>query len=186
MLLRISVERAALYLGVAELIDPRPVRQLATLDLEWGRHTFPIESGAPIVLDPRVTSEARDGAAILRRLARLEESGEPETSPIRPVSVPDTGAALVSEPTAQALEQLAWLEGQTAAMNESVTLLTTLVANGPADGGTMADYRQAGSNISGAVLTLVQSQIKGEPLDGVAEVDALDVTRGPRAYGRAR
>lgn len=84
----------------------------------------------------RVTSEARDGAATLRRLARLEESGEPETSPIRPVSIPDTGAALVSEPTAQALEQLAWLEGQTAAMNESVTLLTTLVANGPADGGT--------------------------------------------------
>src|SRR5512140_3349604 len=51
------VERAALYLGVAELIDPWPVRQLATLDFDWGRHTFPIESGAPIVLDPRVTSE---------------------------------------------------------------------------------------------------------------------------------
>src|SRR5690349_20944445 len=52
------VERAALYLGVSELIDPWPVRQLATLDLDWGRHTFPIEAGAPIVLDPRVTSEA--------------------------------------------------------------------------------------------------------------------------------
>jgi hypothetical protein len=50
------VERAALYLGVAELIDPSPVRQLATLDFDWGRHTFPIESGAPVVLDPRVTS----------------------------------------------------------------------------------------------------------------------------------
>ena len=84
----------------------------------------------------RATAKARDGAATLRRLAKLEESGEPETSPIRPVSVPDTGAALVSEPTAQALEQLAWLEGQTSALTESVTLLTTLVANGPADGGT--------------------------------------------------
>jgi hypothetical protein len=51
------VERAALYLGIAELIDPGPVRQLATLDFDWGRHTFPIESGAPVVLDPRVTSE---------------------------------------------------------------------------------------------------------------------------------
>ena len=50
-------ERAALYLGVAELMDPRPVRQLATLDFDWGRHTFPIENGAPIVLDPRVTLE---------------------------------------------------------------------------------------------------------------------------------
>ena len=51
------VERAALYLGVAELIDPHPVRQLATLDFEWGRHTFPIENGAPVVLDPRVSGE---------------------------------------------------------------------------------------------------------------------------------
>jgi hypothetical protein len=52
------VERSACYLGVAELIDPLPLRQLATLDFHWGRHTFPIENGAPIVLDPRVTSEA--------------------------------------------------------------------------------------------------------------------------------
>jgi len=51
------VERAALYLGVAELLDPWPVRQLATLDFDWGRHTFPIENGAPIVLDPRVSVE---------------------------------------------------------------------------------------------------------------------------------
>jgi hypothetical protein len=49
------LERSAVYIGVAELIDPWPVRQLATLDFDWGRHTFPIESGAPVVLDPRVT-----------------------------------------------------------------------------------------------------------------------------------
>ncbi len=55
-------ERAALYLGVAELIDPWPVRQLATLDFDWGRHTFPIENGAPVVLDPRVTSEEMERA----------------------------------------------------------------------------------------------------------------------------
>ncbi|HEU4733441.1 MAG TPA: hypothetical protein VFT22_36360 [Kofleriaceae bacterium] len=51
------VERAALYLGVAELIDPQPVRQLATLDFPHGRHTFPIENGAPVVLDPRFSGE---------------------------------------------------------------------------------------------------------------------------------
>lgn len=51
------VERAALYLAVAELIDPGPFRQLGTLDYDWGRHTFPIEHGAPIVLDPRVTAD---------------------------------------------------------------------------------------------------------------------------------
>ncbi|MCW5803925.1 MAG: hypothetical protein KIT31_16240 [Deltaproteobacteria bacterium] len=48
------VERSALYLAASELIDPGPVRQLATLDTPIGLHTFPLESGAPIVLDPRV------------------------------------------------------------------------------------------------------------------------------------
>lgn len=48
------VERAALYLAVAELIDPAPLRQLATIDTPAGMHTFPVECGAPIVLDPRV------------------------------------------------------------------------------------------------------------------------------------
>ncbi|MBX3156803.1 MAG: hypothetical protein KF773_12425 [Deltaproteobacteria bacterium] len=48
------VERSALYLAAAELIEPGPVRQLATLDTAIGLHTFPLESGAPIVLDPRV------------------------------------------------------------------------------------------------------------------------------------
>src|SRR5206468_4130270 len=48
------VERSALYVAVAELIDPEPVRQLATLDTPIGLHTFPIENGAPVILDPRV------------------------------------------------------------------------------------------------------------------------------------
>jgi len=48
------VERSALYIAVAELIDPAPSRQLATLDTPIGLHTFPIENGAPIILDPRV------------------------------------------------------------------------------------------------------------------------------------
>lgn len=49
------VERSALYVAVAELIDPAPNRQLATLDTPIGLHTFPIENGAPVILDPRVT-----------------------------------------------------------------------------------------------------------------------------------
>lgn len=48
------VEKASLYLAVAELIDPHPVRQLATLELPIGLHTFPIENGAPVILDPQV------------------------------------------------------------------------------------------------------------------------------------
>lgn len=48
------VERAALYLAVAEFIDPKPVRQLATLDLPIGLHTFPVENGVPVILDPSI------------------------------------------------------------------------------------------------------------------------------------
>jgi hypothetical protein len=60
------LERAALFLGVAELIDPRPVRQLATLDTPFGLHTFPIENGAPVILDPRVPRNCLDcGVAFL-------------------------------------------------------------------------------------------------------------------------
>lgn len=49
------VERAALYLAVAEMIDPHPSRQLATVETPLGAHTFPVENGAPVVLDPRLT-----------------------------------------------------------------------------------------------------------------------------------
>jgi hypothetical protein len=54
------VERAALYVAVAELIDPEPVRQLATLDLPVGLHTFPVENGAPVILDPQVPRNCID------------------------------------------------------------------------------------------------------------------------------
>ena len=54
------VERAALYVAVAELIDPEPVRQLATLDLPVGMHTFPVENGAPVILDPQVPRNCID------------------------------------------------------------------------------------------------------------------------------
>lgn len=46
------VERAALYLAVAELLDPRPRRQLATeINPAGNLHTFPVEDGQRIVLD---------------------------------------------------------------------------------------------------------------------------------------
>jgi hypothetical protein len=54
------VERAALYIAVAEMIEPHPVRQLATLDTPIGLHTFPIENGAPVILDPRVSKDCLD------------------------------------------------------------------------------------------------------------------------------
>jgi hypothetical protein len=59
------VERAALYIAAAELIDPRPVRQLGTLDTPVGLHTFPVENGAPVILDPRVPRNALEGGMYL-------------------------------------------------------------------------------------------------------------------------
>lgn len=62
------VERASLFIAVAELIDPKPVRQLATIDTELGMHTFPLENGAPIVLDPRLPRNCLDcGVALLQK-----------------------------------------------------------------------------------------------------------------------
>jgi hypothetical protein len=63
------VERASTFLAVAELIDPKPVRQLATLDTPVGLHTFPIENGAPIILDPRVPRNCLDCGVYLAQSA---------------------------------------------------------------------------------------------------------------------
>jgi len=53
------VERAILYLAVAEVLDPEPVRQLATVDVSATmRHTFPVENGDPVVLDPEIRRNA--------------------------------------------------------------------------------------------------------------------------------
>ncbi len=52
------VERAALYLAAGELLDPRPVRRLATIETPAGFHTFPVENEAPVVLDPKVRRNA--------------------------------------------------------------------------------------------------------------------------------
>lgn len=52
------VERSATYLAVGELVDPGGYRQLATIDTPLGRHTFPVEDGQPVNLDPRIGRNA--------------------------------------------------------------------------------------------------------------------------------
>nr|MBA3462818.1 hypothetical protein [Deltaproteobacteria bacterium] len=56
------VERSATRIVLAELIDPGPTRALVTIDVPEGRHTFPIEDGEPVVLDPLHTRNALVGA----------------------------------------------------------------------------------------------------------------------------
>lgn len=77
------VERAALYVAAAELLDEGPVRRLATVSTPGGLHTFPTEDGVPVILDPDSTRNAMVTDVALRR-TRLERLiGLDETKGIR-------------------------------------------------------------------------------------------------------
>ncbi len=75
------VERAALYIGAAELLDDGPVRRLATVNTPGGLHTFPTEDGAPVILDPEPARNSDDAATRRLRLERL--IGTDETRGVR-------------------------------------------------------------------------------------------------------
>lgn len=69
------VERSILYIAAAEVIDPQPVRQLATIEVpSGGRHTFPVENGTPIKLDPAVPRNAlRAGLWMIRNGGAIDD-----------------------------------------------------------------------------------------------------------------
>jgi len=91
------VERSALYLALAELVDPTRLRRLATVNTPNGMHTFPTEDGAPVILDPIQSRNALraglfrigrnalgDGADVATRRLRLERlMGTDETKGVR-------------------------------------------------------------------------------------------------------
>lgn len=52
------VERAAIFVGVAELLDPEPVRQLKTTMTDAGLHTYPVENRYAVRLDPTIPRNA--------------------------------------------------------------------------------------------------------------------------------
>jgi hypothetical protein len=51
-------ERAARWIGVAELLDPDHTYRLATVETPSGLHTFPTRDGAPVILDPMQSRNA--------------------------------------------------------------------------------------------------------------------------------
>jgi len=83
------VERAAIYAGVAELIDPGPVRQLRTEDTPFGLHTFPVENTRAVVLDPRMSRNALQ-ASIFQAL--------PLAHPVTPHEAIDWLVSMAEEP----------------------------------------------------------------------------------------
>jgi hypothetical protein len=92
------VERAAAFLGAAELIDPVPVRRLATTNTPSGLHTFPLEDGEPVVLDPYQSRNAL--AAGLFHGARSTRNGAAPLA-LTPVEAVDWIAQIATEPAAR-------------------------------------------------------------------------------------
>jgi hypothetical protein len=88
------VERSAIYSGAAELIDPEPVRRLATISTPQGLHTFPTEDGEPVILDPYKSRNAL--RAGLFRMWQTRNVGPVALSPTAAV---DWIAELAAEPS---------------------------------------------------------------------------------------
>jgi hypothetical protein len=111
------------------MIDPHPVRQLATLDTPVGLHTFPVENGAPVILDPRVPRNALEGGMYLHGqtpitidardaiewTAQLAEAGAADfrNGPNRVRTARNAIMSLVDEGTppasAEVVEAIGWL-----------------------------------------------------------------------------
>lgn len=82
----------------------------------------------------KLVGGARERAAQLRRAAHLEESREPEQSPLKVLAGLEPGGPLFTEEGGHALEQLAWVESQASALSESVTLLSALLKSSRTQG----------------------------------------------------
>jgi murein DD-endopeptidase MepM/ murein hydrolase activator NlpD len=75
----------------------------------------------------RTTAALGERGANARRLAHLEESHAETPALVNVAASLDGGMSIVSETTGRALEQLAWLDGQTQATSDSIAVLTVLV-----------------------------------------------------------
>jgi murein DD-endopeptidase MepM/ murein hydrolase activator NlpD len=82
----------------------------------------------------RTTSGVRQRAAEARGLAHMQESRDPTADIVLASATLDGGEAMVSEDASRALQQLAWLEGQTAAVGDSLAVLNALLTEREDDG----------------------------------------------------
>jgi murein DD-endopeptidase MepM/ murein hydrolase activator NlpD len=82
----------------------------------------------------RTTSAVRQRAADARRVARMEESRDPADDILPVATMLAGGEGMISEDAGRALQQLAWLEGQTAAVGDSLSVVTALLTERSDDG----------------------------------------------------
>ena len=160
------LERAALYIAVAELLDPEPVRQLATVDTPTGPHTFPVENGQPVVLDPAVSRNALRGGL-------FRNGGRPLR--ITPRQAVDWLADLAHEPAARIRGGYDLVENARAGMHD-------VLAGRGLDDGNMEDValvlglaeREARAfGPCGVMLVLTTAE-------ALADLDALAIRNGRR------
>jgi len=112
-------ERAAKYMAVGELIDPTPIRQLATSMTPRGPHTVCMEDGVVVHLDPMTPRNAIEGGLGHPASMSLPESIEWATS-------------IAEEPAS------AWPGGERRVRNAR-EVIRGLQAGIPLTGDTMAD-----------------------------------------------
>lgn len=148
------VERTALRLVLTEVIDPRPVYQMATIDTPIGKHTFPVENGAPIILDPRLPPNCLDcptaalvgkkvpidPRAALAWTAQLAEQGAAEVrNGVRLRNVEDLLLGMIDdgdggrEIDADAAEEIAWLLATAEKIAERYGVLGKQIVRATAD-----------------------------------------------------
>src|SRR6185503_17426943 len=77
----------------------------------------------------RTTGAVRQRAADARRIAQMEESRDPAVDLLPVGTMLAGGDGVVSEDAGRALQQLAWLEGQTAAVGDSLGVVTAMLAD---------------------------------------------------------
>jgi murein DD-endopeptidase MepM/ murein hydrolase activator NlpD len=81
----------------------------------------------------RTTTALGDRASQARRLAKMEQTRDQRVE-VRTVSAAfDGGLSIVSEDTAHALEELAWLDGQAANAADSLAVLTAVLKERPGE-----------------------------------------------------
>jgi hypothetical protein len=120
------VERSLLRLALGELIDPRPIRQLMTIEVAPGvRHTLPVEDGEPVWLDPLVASPRTLSVGLhLVRNARGERS-----VPLTPVDALSWAVSLAGD---LASSSVTWAKRHERAIHDVTRIASGLLPIEPA------------------------------------------------------
>jgi len=159
------VERSALYIALAEMIDPGPVRRLATVNTPNGMHTFPTQDGEPVILDPMVSRNAlRAGLFRARRNSALKSPGLP----------PDVATRRLRIERLIGTDETKGVRGDLARARKSKAAgYTTWVHGEPIDD-AIAKYERALVTYQKLLDELPRNAPEGRPLVTLTPTEAVD------------